>query len=546
MKGTQNQKISQIKFETLVVGIDIGKETHYARAFDYRGIELARLLKFSNTDQGFQRLEQWMRDICKQQEKTEIIAGFEPTGHYWFTLGDHLKRQGYKLAIVNPFHVKRTKELDDNSPTKNDRKDPKTIAMLVKDGRYREVYIPDDIYQELREAVSERERLQEQLTSIYNRVVRWLDIRFPEFTTVFKDWRRNAALITLRSFPTPEKIMEMGVDKIVETWRKQMKRASLKRAERLVKAASRSVGRTSGKVASEASLQNLLAEYDLYCQQYDKLYKKKFHQESDLANAYKNLKFKLWGELLTSYAYSINKGDTEVNVLDYYSGENITIKLDPRYTPMQNAQRYFKKYNKSNKAIKHLESLIAKNQEEIDYLDSLLVALNQADSLLEIREIMEEMKKGGYLKENFKTARKEQIQSTPREFVSEDGFKILVGRNNRQNDYLTFKQAARNDIWLHAQGIPGSHVIIRLPKPLESIDEIPISTLLDAASLAACYSKAQGAEKVPVDYTFRYNVRKPTGARPGKVVYDNYWTVYVNPHSERVQKLLTQLQSSVH
>ncbi len=270
MKGTQNEKISQIKFETLVVGIDIGKETHYARAFDYRGIELARLLKFSNTDQGFQRLEQWMRDICKQQEKTEIIAGFEPTGHYWFTLGDHLKRQGYKLAIVNPFHVKRTKELDDNSPTKNDRKDPKTIAMLVKDGRYREVYIPDEIYQELREAVSERERLQEQLTSIYNRVVRWLDIRFPEFTTVFKDWRRNAALITLRSFPTPEKIMEMGVDKIVETWRKQMKRASLKRAERLVKAASRSVGRTSGKVASEASLQNLLAEYDLYCQQYDK------------------------------------------------------------------------------------------------------------------------------------------------------------------------------------------------------------------------------------------------------------------------------------
>mgnify|MGYP000844145489 FL=1 len=271
MKSTQNEKISQIKFETLVVGIDIGKETHYARAFDYRGIELARLLKFSNTDQGFQRLEQWMRDICKQQEKTEIIAGFEPTGHYWFTLGDHLKRQGYKLAIVNPFHVKRTKELDDNSPTKNDRKDPKTIAMLVKDGRYREVYIPDDIYQELREAVSERERLQEQLTSIYNRVVRWLDIRFPEFTTVFKDWRRNAALITLRSFPTPEKVVKIGVDAIVETWRKQMKRASLKRAEALVKAASRSVGRTSGKVASEASLQNLLAEYDLYCQQYDGL-----------------------------------------------------------------------------------------------------------------------------------------------------------------------------------------------------------------------------------------------------------------------------------
>jgi len=308
MKGTQNEKISQIKIETLVVGIDIGKETHYARAFDYRGLELAGLLKFSNTDQGFKRLDQWMRDICKQQQKTEIIVGFEPTGHYWFTLGDHLKRQGHKLAIVNPFHVKRTKELDDNSPTKNDRKDPKTIAMLVKDGRYREVYIPDDIYQELREAVSERERLQEQLTSIYNRVVRWLDIRFPEFTTVFKDWRRNAALITLRSFPTPEKVMETGVNKIVETWRKQMKRASLKRAEALVKAASRSVGRTSGKVASAASLQNLLAEYDLYRQQYEKLEQLMQELLMQVPNANKLLNIKGVG-LITAATFVGEVGD---------------------------------------------------------------------------------------------------------------------------------------------------------------------------------------------------------------------------------------------
>ncbi len=308
MKSTQNEKISQIKIETLVVGIDIGKDTHYARAFDYRGIELAKLLKFSNTDQGFECLNQWMRDICKQQEKTEIIVGFEPTGHYWFTLGDHLKCQGHKLAIVNPFHVKRTKELDDNSPTKNDRKDPKTIAMLVKDGRYREVYIPDDIYQDLREAVSERERLQEQLTSIHNRVVRWLDIRFPEFTTVFKDWRRNAALITLKSFPTPEKVMETGIDKLVETWRKQMKRASLKRAEALVKAASRSVGRTSGKVASEAGLQNLLAEYDLYCQQYEKVEQLMQELLMQVPNAEKLLDIKGVG-LITAATFVGEVGD---------------------------------------------------------------------------------------------------------------------------------------------------------------------------------------------------------------------------------------------
>ncbi len=271
MKNTQNQKISQIKNETLVVGIDVAKETHYARAFDYRGIELAKLLKFSNTAEGFKLLDQWMQDICKQKGKTEIVAGFEPTGHYWFVLGDHLKHQGHKLAIVNPFHVNRTKELDDNSPSKNDSKDCKTIAMLVKDGRYREVYIPDDIYQELREAVAERERLQEQLTSIHNRVVRWLDIRFPEFQKVFKDWRRNAALITLRSFPTPEKIVEAGARKICETWKTEMKRPSFKRAEALVKVASNSIGRTSGKLASEASLKNLLAQYDLYCKQYEAL-----------------------------------------------------------------------------------------------------------------------------------------------------------------------------------------------------------------------------------------------------------------------------------
>lgn len=308
MKNTQNEKISQIKIETLVVGIDIGKETHYARAFDYRGIELARLLKFSNTAEGFQLLERWMRDTCEQQRKTEIIVGFEPTGHYWFVLGDHLKRQGHKLAIVNPFHVKRTKELDDNSPTKNDSKDPKTIAMLVKDGRYREVYIPDDLYQELREAVAERERLQEQLTAIHNRVIRWLDIRFPEFETVFKDWRRNASLITLRCFPTPEKIIEIGAAKVVETWGKGMKRTSFKRAEALIKAASNSVGRTSGKVASEASLQNLLAEYELYREQYESLEQVILELLMQVPNAEKLLAIKGIG-LITAATFVGEVGD---------------------------------------------------------------------------------------------------------------------------------------------------------------------------------------------------------------------------------------------
>lgn len=267
MKNTQNAKISQIKNETLVVGIDIGKELHYARAFDYRGIELTKLVKFENTLHGFETLENWLRKVSYQHGKKEVIVGFEPTGHYWFLLGDHLKRQGHKLALVNPGHVKKSKELDDNSQTKNDRKDPKTIAMLVKDGRYREVYIPEDLYQGLREAAAEQERLQKNINVVKNRVVRWLDINFPEFQSVFKDWTRMAALITLQNFSSPEMILKTGVTKIIEIWKKQMKRVNRKRAEELVKVASHSIGRRTGQVASDLSLKNLLAEYDLYCRQ---------------------------------------------------------------------------------------------------------------------------------------------------------------------------------------------------------------------------------------------------------------------------------------
>jgi transposase len=267
MKSTQNEKILQIKNETLVVGIDIGKATHYARAFDARGIEQAKLLRFSNDAHGYDSLETWMQEIMLQKEKTEVIVGFEPTGHYWFTLGDYLKRKGHKLAIVNPFHVKCTKELDDNSPTKNDRKDPKTIAMLVKDGRYRDVYIPEDLYQELREAVSEHERLQDSLIIINNQVIRWLDIRFPEFSTVFKAWNGIAAQLVLKNCPIPAKVIETGVNGIMGIWRRILKKPSQKRAEAIVRAAKGSIGRTAGSMAAETSIHNLLVQYEMLAKQ---------------------------------------------------------------------------------------------------------------------------------------------------------------------------------------------------------------------------------------------------------------------------------------
>lgn len=194
---------------------------------------------------------------------TEAIVGSEPTGHYWFNLGDHLVACGHKLAIVNPFHVKCARELDDNSPSKSDRKDPKTIAMLVKDGRYRDVYIPVGVYQELRELVCERARAQERLGSLKNQIVRWLDIHFLEFTTVFKDWSKQAAWLALRHFSTPQRMVDAGAQEILRTWREEMKRPSRKRAEQLCLVASQSVGRTEGTKASISTLQFLITEYEL-------------------------------------------------------------------------------------------------------------------------------------------------------------------------------------------------------------------------------------------------------------------------------------------
>lgn len=209
MKYNQNSKIMQITLETLVIGVDIAKETHYARAFDYRGIEFEKVFRFSNTFDGFVQFNSWMQEIMNQQQKQSCIVGLEPTGHYWFGLAHFLQESQVKLVLVNPFHVKRSKELDDNNPTKNDRKDPKTIAMLVKDGRFVEPYLPDSVYAGLRVAIDLRERHLKDLSGIKNRVIRWLDIYFPEFNTVFEDWEGKTALMTLKEFALPARIAEM-------------------------------------------------------------------------------------------------------------------------------------------------------------------------------------------------------------------------------------------------------------------------------------------------------------------------------------------------
>jgi transposase len=218
MKYTQNEKILQITDQTLVIGMDIASETQYGRAFDNRGIELGNLLKFSNDIEGFGHMVFWVKELKQKYQKQQVIVGMEPTGHYWFALTQYLKDHDIKVVLVNPFHVKRSKELDDNNPTKNDRKDPKTIAMLVKDGRYLEPYIPSGIFREIRTAMDTRWQIVKQLNVIRNRVKRWLSIYFPEFLTVFGDWEGKAALIVLNEFPTPRQVQEKGIDGIKLRW----------------------------------------------------------------------------------------------------------------------------------------------------------------------------------------------------------------------------------------------------------------------------------------------------------------------------------------
>jgi len=160
--------------------------------------------------------------------------------------------------------------------------------------------------------------------------------------------------------------------------------------------------------------------------------------------------------------------------------------------------------------------------------------------MAEIEEIIDELEKEGYMKDRQKNAKRKLTKSEPRRYVSADGLEIFVGRNNRQNDLLTLKTADRNDLWLHTKNIPGTHVIVKLPRKVVSIHEVPDKTLEQAALLAAYFSKAKQDDKVPVDYTFRSQVRKPGGAKPGMVIYDNYWTIMVNPQSNELAELISQ------
>ncbi|MDP4179082.1 MAG: NFACT RNA binding domain-containing protein [Bacillota bacterium] len=236
--------------------------------------------------------------------------------------------------------------------------------------------------------------------------------------------------------------------------------------------------------------------------------------------------YKIYGELLTANIYNIKKGDKSVHLLNYYlEGENyIDINVDEFKSPSENIQRYFKKYNKLKKS-EEMASVQLKNaQEEYDYLQSVFTNLKNADNYNDIEEIKRELTETGYIRNKTKDKKKIKLKiSKPLHFISSDGIDLYVGKNNYQNDYLTLKFADKHDLWLHTKNIPGSHVIIK------KYGEIPERTLEEAAKLAAYYSKSKDSSKVPVDYTEVKNIKKPSGAKPGMVIYYTNKTVYVSP-----------------
>ena len=266
----------------------------------------------------------------------------------------------------------------------------------------------------------------------------------------------------------------------------------------------------------------------------DRVRRKLAAQEKELAACLDRDHLRICGELITANLYRMERGQSRLTAQNYYDENcaDVDIPLDVRLSPQENAARYFKQYAKAKTAEKYLTAQLQRGGEELQYLESVLQELAQAESEQDFNDIRTELTDGGYLRGRGKKQPGFQRASKPREFRSSAGLRILVGRNNRQNDRLTTKDADKRDIWLHTQKIHGSHVIL-----CTDGTEPDEQSLMEAASLAAYFSQAQGSTKVPVDYTPVKFVKKPAGAKPGMVVYTTYQTMLADPDEELVKHL---------
>lgn len=256
-------------------------------------------------------------------------------------------------------------------------------------------------------------------------------------------------------------------------------------------------------------------------------YKKYDLQEKQLKDTQKRDKYKVYGELLNTYGYELTGGEKELTCLDFYTNRELRIPLDPQLTARENAQKNFDRYNKLKRTYEALSKLTEETKREIEHLESVSTSLDIARKEEDLVQIKEELTEYGYIKRKYIGGKKAKITSKPFHYLSSDGFHIYVGKNNYQNEELTFKVAGGNDWWFHAKGIPGSHVIVKAP-----VDELPDRVFEEAGALAAYYSKGRGSEKVEIDYIQRKHVKKAPGGAPGFVIYHTNYSLVAAPGLE--------------
>lgn len=266
--------------------------------------------------------------------------------------------------------------------------------------------------------------------------------------------------------------------------------------------------------------------------QLEKLAQTRQKQQTSLDQAAKAEEYKTRGDLITANIYRIPRGSAVLVAQHYTTGEDVAIELNTRLSPAANAQQQYKKYNKLRQSLGITAARMAQTVADIAFLESVQVCIDACDMPAELGEIEYELMKAGFMPKRHNVERVSQAPSAPHRFVSSNGFTILAGKNNRQNDLLTMKTAAPDDLWLHTKDVPGAHVLITGVK-----GAVPDATLLEAATVAVCLSKAKSGAKVAVDVAPRKNVRKPNGAKPGMVVYDGYTTVLVSPDKTLFERL---------
>lgn len=261
----------------------------------------------------------------------------------------------------------------------------------------------------------------------------------------------------------------------------------------------------------------------------DRNRKKHELQTKQLKDTENRDKYKVYGELINAYGYGLEPGSKELTCLNYYTNEEITIPLDPVKTPQENSQKYFAKYNKQKRTFEALSELIQETASDIEYLESISNALDIALSEDDLAQIKEELMQTGYVRRKF-TKKKVKLTSKPMHYISSDGYHMYVGKNNLQNDDLTFNFANSNDWWFHAKGTAGSHVIVKT-----NGDELPDNTFEEAGRLAAYYSKNRGNDKVEIDYIEKKHVKKPNGAKPGFVVYYTNYSLMIDSDISKIE-----------